>query len=143
MNANERESRVMRCAPQLFRTFHSREFAVDLNHCGGSAAARTLITRHRKRAFTLLELLVVVSILAVLAGLLLPVLHRAQAKAQGINCLNNLRQMQMAWQMYTDDHAGWVPENQAELYRGIWRSTPNSWTGPSSAPFDTDTFAIE
>jgi type II secretory pathway pseudopilin PulG len=91
----------------------------------------------------LLELLVVVSILAVLAGLLLPVLHRAQAKAQGINCLNNLRQMQMAWQMYTDDHAGWVPENRAELYRGIWRSTPNSWTGPSSAPFDTDTFAIE
>jgi prepilin-type N-terminal cleavage/methylation domain-containing protein/prepilin-type processing-associated H-X9-DG protein len=98
---------------------------------------------YSRSGFTLLELLVVVAILAVIAGLLLPVLHRAQAKAQGINCLNNLRQMQMAWQMYTDDHAGWVPENQAELYRGIWRSTPNSWTGPSSAPFDPDTFAIE
>jgi prepilin-type N-terminal cleavage/methylation domain-containing protein len=99
--------------------------------------------RKPRSAFTLIELLVVVGIIALLAALLLPVLNRAQAKAQGVHCLSNVRQLQLAWQMYTDDHAGMVPENRAQLVQGIWRSSPNSWTGPSSAPFDADTWAIE
>lgn len=60
----------------------------------------------RRAAFTLIELLVVIAIIAVLAAILLPVLDQARQKAWQANCLNNHKQLAMAWTIYKHDNNG-------------------------------------
>jgi prepilin-type N-terminal cleavage/methylation domain-containing protein/prepilin-type processing-associated H-X9-DG protein len=66
-------------------------------------------------AFTLNELLVVIAIIAILAGLLLPSLSRSKQQAQGVYCVNNLKQMNAAWTLYADDFSQTIVPNVGML----------------------------
>ncbi len=81
--------------------------------------------RPNRTGFTLIELLVVIAIVAILAALLMPALSKARMRAQAISCLNNTGQLQLAWQLYADDHDSFLPYN---LY--MKQSSPrtnNNW----------------
>jgi prepilin-type N-terminal cleavage/methylation domain-containing protein/prepilin-type processing-associated H-X9-DG protein len=94
--------------------------------------------KRARRAFTLIELLVVVAVVAILFALLLPAIGKAKENARAVQCLNNLRQLQLCWQLYVTDNADHVPPNSSVLTNGAWRSSPDSWIGNSSAIYDID-----
>ena len=86
-------------------------------------------------AFTLIELLVVIAIIAILAALLLPALLRAKSSGLSIGCQNNLRQLQLAWQMYHEENSGWMVCNFVEgtvSNPQTYHGTTNSWVSGSA-----------
>jgi prepilin-type processing-associated H-X9-DG protein len=116
-----------------------------------SSSGEELLRRAAERpgpAFTLLELLVVIAVIVILAGLLLPNLSQAKESARSINCMSNLRQLQLCWQMYADDYAGvfapndWIATMEGGGIGGAEDSTQTSWC-EGDARMDTTTSNLQ
>jgi prepilin-type N-terminal cleavage/methylation domain-containing protein len=92
-------------------------------HCDTAGWKPALQSGAARCAFTLLELLVVIAIIAILAALLLPALNRAKDRAHRVQCLSNIRQTGLAFQMYAHDNGGRLPDcttNNPAFHGAYW-----------------------
>jgi prepilin-type processing-associated H-X9-DG protein/prepilin-type N-terminal cleavage/methylation domain-containing protein len=97
-------------------------FYLQRRRAGGALLRAPLHFPRRARirgevAFTLIEVLVVVAIIAILAALLLPALAQGKEQARRANCISNFRQLHLAWKLYTDDNNGMLPWNNYDAPR--------------------------
>ena len=87
------------------------------------------------KAFTLIELLLVIAIIGILAGLLLPVLNKAKGKAHSIKCLSNVKQLALGWLLYASNHDAKYANNhgrdQTRDQRNNWANNVLDWNNSS------------
>ena len=95
-----------------------------------------------RRAFTLLELLVVIAIIAILAAMLLPVLSRAKQQAQGASCLNNGKQLMIALHLYTGENNDFFPPNPDDGNINPGYNWCSGNAGMADAEYDPDDCSI-
>jgi len=117
----------------------------------GNPFRKALAWAHRLGAFTLIELLVVIAVIAILAGLLLPVLAKSKQSGQGIKCISNERQLVLGWTMYAgenkdnivvssydptvnDPYNNWVWCQQEEDYSDNWWNYDPNYPGGGAHP---------
>lgn len=86
---------------------------------------RTLYSAGARSGFTLIELLVVIAVIAILAGLVMPALAKAKGKSHRVSCLNNIKQLGIAWISYAQDHDGQLPETY--FFHATGAINTNAW----------------
>jgi prepilin-type N-terminal cleavage/methylation domain-containing protein/prepilin-type processing-associated H-X9-DG protein len=110
--------------------------------CAGASIGRAALLKPTP-AFTLIELLVVISIIAILAGLLLTALSGTKSKAQGIQCLSNLKQFALAWHLYNGANNDCIPPNNQSLTGPATNTWVRGWMElGKNYPDDTNTFFL-